>query len=236
MFRRVVLLAGLALSQGGCAEQLHLLDRGPTGGVSPCSFWPPPPSSATWIVETSGTAEDESLSAVARRLELSLQGGGYSDQRWYPIGIGSNHGFAVTTRLEQVADNANRESSGRWSSLYPDAANLRWLMQARTPVLPRPGRYRVFLVSYTDLPIGPTTSAPTWNEETVMEWPDAAPSSSSRESAVPQRPAAGYRFGIYEYAYEWDDLEARGRLRPVGVAASENRQSLPVPLPFNARR
>src|SRR3954464_11977562 len=100
------LLLGIVLSTSGCAEQLQLLDRGPTGGVSPCSFWPPPPSSATWVLEAPDLAHGDSLSSVAGGLAVSLRGSGYSDQRWYPIGVGNSHGFAVATRLEQVGGGA----------------------------------------------------------------------------------------------------------------------------------
>lgn len=169
---------------------------------------------------------------MARELDLSLQARGYLEQHWYPIGTGSSHGFAVTTRLERVGHGDGAVSSERWSSLYPDAANLRWLVQARKPGLPSPGRYRVFLVSYTDLPIGRTNTAPTWNEETVMDWPGAIPSSSPRESGIPRRPAAGYRFGVYEYEYEWDELEQRGRLLQADVTASGERHGPPFTLPL----
>jgi hypothetical protein len=232
MLRRVVVLLASAALQCGCAEQLHLLHRGPTGGVSPCSFWPPPPGSATWVADTSATAQGEALSSVARELDLSLQSGGYTEQHWYPIGTGSRHGFAVTTRLERVENEHGAVPSERWSALYPDAANLRWLVQARRPGLPSPGRYRVFLVSYTDLPIGRTNTAPTWNEETVMDWPGAIPSSTSSESGIPQRTAVGYRFGVYEYVYEWDEVERRGRLLQADLASSGARQAPPFALPL----
>jgi hypothetical protein len=228
MRRRVMLLASLALSSFGCAEQLQLLDRGPTAGVSPCSFWPPPPSSATWLVPEQG--HGESPSSVARDLETGLRGSGYSEQRWYPIGVAGSHGFAVTTRLEQLEEAVGEASRARWSALYADAASLKWLAQARTPSLPRPGRYRVVLVSYTDLPIGRTSSAPIWNEETVMDWPNASPSSSPRVAEVLARPTVGYRLGIYEYEYVWDEAEARGRLLPADELAASTEPPPPAAL------
>lgn len=232
MFRTLVVITGVAFLQLGCAEQLQLLDRGPTGGVSPCSFWPPPPSSATWLVDAPDLAHGDSLSSVAGGLAVSLRDSGYSDQRWYPIGVGNSHGFAVATRLEQVGDVAESHLNERWSSLYLEGASLRWLQQARTPPLSGPGRYRVFLLSYTDLPIGKTSSAPAWNEETVMDWPNAPQRTSFRPDGVLRPSSAGYRFGIYEYEYEWDENEARGRF----VSASPDESKSPGPLPTPLRQ
>ena len=214
MLRPFLLLAGVALSQLGCAEQLQLLDRGPTGGVSPCSFWPPPAGSSTWVVGRGEAAGDESLGTVADELALGLRGAGYAEQRWYPVGAGNSHGFAVTTRLEQVEDGAGERTRERWSSLYADATTLRWLQQAQTPSLPRPGRYRVLLVSYSDLPIGPTSTAQRWNDETIMDWPNAAERPSPQARDMPARALSDYRLGVYEYDYVWDEREGRGKLLP----------------------
>jgi hypothetical protein len=230
MLRNSAVLAGVALMQLGCAEQLQLLARQPTAGVSPCSFWPPPPSSATWLVEAPNGTHGDLLSSVAGELEVGLRDGGYSEQRWYPIGAGNNHGFAVTTRLEQVGGDAESELNQRWSALYREGASLRWLQQARNPQLPGPGRYRVFLISYTDLPIGRTSSAPTWNEETVMDWPNAAQRKSFRPDGAPRRSSIDYRFGIYEYEYEYDEDGVRGRFVPENGGQSERAEPLPAPL------
>jgi len=209
----------VALLQLGCAEQMQLLDRGPVGGVSPCSFWPPPPGSASWHLEPSRAAREESLGAVASELGSGLREGGYSEQRWYPIGAGNRHGFAVTTRLEQI-------DGQRWSTLYPDAATLRWLEQARTPTLPGSGRYRVFLISFTDLPLGRTSNAPIWSEETLMDWPNAESRHTFSDIEAAPRAPIDYRFGVYEYEYEWDEVEGRGRLT---AAAGELPESLRLP-------
>lgn len=219
--RSLLLLAGIVMSSTGCAEQLQLLDRGPTGGVSPCSFWPPPRGATVWIAEPPRQGSGESLRSVARELELALRSRGYVEQRWYPIGTANSHGFAVTTRVEQTRGSGGQEPRERWSSLYGDAASLRWVMQARTVPLPGPGRYRVFLVAYTDLPLGQTSAAPTWNEDTVMDWPNAEHGSSS--DAVPARRFSSYELGVYEYEYVWDDAEDRGKLRPPdkGAASGE---------------
>ena len=231
---RVLAVSGIALWALGCAEQLQLLDRGPTGGVSLSSFWPPPPSSATWLADPSGAGSPGPLSFVAQELELGLRESGYSEQRWYPIGLAQSHGFAVTTRLEQLGDAPHQRPRERWSLLYADAADLRWLTQARSPTLPRPGRYRVLLLAYTDLPIGRTSNAPTWNDETIMDWPNSARATSSSEAAVPARPATGYRLGLYEYEYSWDDLESRGRSVP-SEAVLDGEGPPPLASPLEAR-
>jgi hypothetical protein len=97
------------------------------------------------------------MGGAAARVKRTLDGAGYSDQRWYPIGVGHLHGFAVTTRLEQIDDHGTPKLGlERWSPLYPESANLLWLLRAREPRLPGPGRYRAFLVAFTDLPVDPS--------------------------------------------------------------------------------
>jgi hypothetical protein len=224
----------VALFTIGCAEQLQLLDRGPVGGISPCSFWPPPPSSATWLAEPSQSGPPVSLRTIAREVELSLHDGGYLEQRWYPIGISQSHGFAVTTRLEQLDDDIQSSAHTRWSSLYGNAANLKWLAQARTPALPHPGRYLVLFVAYTDLPIERTGHAPVWSQETIMDWPDAPVASSPGELAVPALAPDGYRLANYEYEYTWNDSEQRGKWLPPRADA-RSRQSPPLAASLEAR-
>jgi hypothetical protein len=176
------------------------------------------------------------LGFVARELELSLREGGYSQQRWYPIGMGSGHGFAVTTRLEQLEDDGRPSPSARWSSLYADAANLRWLMQARTPRLPHPGHYRVLLFAYTDLSIDKTGNAPIWNQETIMDWPNAPHASAPGDIPVSALAPCGYRLAIYEYEYEYrsNDTDDRGKLLP-RHAETASGKSPPVAAPLEAR-
>jgi len=226
-----------ALSALGCAEQLQLLDRGPVGGVSPCSFWPPPPSSTTWLASPSPSPSLylESLRAVAGELELTLREGGYPQQRWYPIGVGQSHGFAVTTRLERLEADGRPSSSARWSPLYSDAANLRWLTQARAPALPHAGHYRVLLLAYTDLPIGRTSKAPSWNEETVMDWPDAARDFSPRDVTAAAHVPRGYQLAIYEYRYGWDGVDDRGKLLLPPDRESASQTSPPLSTPLEQR-
>ena len=195
----------LALSLLGCAEQLHFVNQGPSGGVSPYTFWPPPQGTSIWV-GSDGVAEGEALS----RVDATLLSDGYRERRWYPIGTGFEHGFAVTTRLERVED-GDVESAERWSALYPDASELRWLTLARSVALPQAGRYRVLLIAVTDLPIGPSSVAPLWNELTLMDGP-GAPHLERPPTLPMQRVGSDYRVGLYVYEYD-SDAPDRGQLR-----------------------
>jgi len=229
MLCRVAVLLAAALAAVGCAEPLQLVVRPPTAGVSPCFYWPPPPSSALWL--SGPTADPNSaLSSVASRVELDLRAAGYVEQRWYPIGTRHDHGFAVTTRLERVDQALRIDDRERWTSRYRDAANLKWLTQARALPLPKSGHYRVLLIAFTDLPIGPTSIAPRWREETMMDGPGAPESFSARESAIPARLPRDYQFGIYEYEYQWNDGEARALLRTATPLAAAELPRAPARL------
>src|SRR5699024_3554153 len=155
-------LGALIVAASACVQPVQMLQRGVGGGAAPCSFWPPPPATVTWTREVDGRTFGE----VAGRLGRSLRDAGYAEQQWFPIGAGYSHGFALITRLERINEDGTPRMSERWSSLYPEAANLRWLERAREMTLPAAGRYRVFLVAFTDLPIGPTTRAPAWSHDT----------------------------------------------------------------------
>jgi hypothetical protein len=87
----------------------------------------------------------------------------------------------------------------------------------------------VFLIAYTDLPIGRTSSAPIWNEETIMDWPEAANASSLQSATVPELAVSGYRLGIYEYQYVRDGAEARGRFLTAQAMAAGRAASLSDP-------
>ena len=226
VFGKMIFGLGAVLTVG-CAEPLQLLARAPTTGVSPCSFWPPAPSTATWIAESNADRR-AAMNSVAGSLELSLRAAGYSDQRWFPIGTRHEHGFAVTTRLERI-DGAERSiDHERWTSLYREAATLKWLRLARTLPMPRAGRYRVLLIAYTDLPIGPTSVAPTWSDETMMDGPGARESFSAGQSGVPERLPSGYRFGIYEYDYQREDSDLHAALRAAAPALVEEMRRPPA--------
>jgi len=203
-------LAG-ALSTSACATQRELIDRSASAGVSPCSFWPPAHGSALAIAARPQRAATEHLGGVAQRVRSELQRAGYPELRWYPIGLGYRHGFAVTTRLEALNDDGTRKPrTERWSVFYPEPANLRFLTLAQSMPLPHPGRYRVFLVAVTDLPIGASRIAPTWDETTVMDGPGVR---SVAHSAFPRENASDlsdYRVGVYIYQYQRRQDEAQG--------------------------
>lgn len=210
---RASLLATSAACALGCAAQLPLLDRGPVAGVSPCSFWPPPPSTSVALSRTALPAQDAGLERVAQRIATELDAAGYPEPRWYPIGLEYRHGFAATTRLEALNDDATpKTQSDRWSALYPDAAHLRWLTLARKMPLPHPGRYRVFLIAVTDLPLGSSAVAPIWSEDTVMDGPGVSSEGSPVAKIRGSRDLSGYRLGVYVYQYERQHDHAQGQL------------------------
>ena len=222
---RASLLATSAVCAMGCASQLPLLDRGPVAGVSPCSFWPPPPSTSVALSRTELPTRDAGLERVAHRIATELNAAGYPDPRWYPIGLEYRHGFAATTRLEALNDDATpKAESERWSALYPDAAQLRWLTLARKMPLPQPGRYRIFLIAVTDLPLGSSTVAPIWNEDTVMDGPGVSREGSPLARIEASRNLSGYRLGVYVYQYERQRDHARGQLSASGTEQSATAQ------------
>ena len=162
-------------------------------------FWPPPASTSLWTTAPEVAAIDEPVGEVAERIVRVLEQAGYGEQRVYPIGAHYEHGFAVTTRLERIRDDATAEAlPERWTALYPDAANLLWLRDPE-PRFPRPGRYRVLLLAFTDLSIGGGNRAVHWNEETVMAGPDL-PLASARLPVARHVPPA-YRIAVYIYEY-----------------------------------
>ena len=209
---RASLLVSGAVCAFGCATQLQLVDRGPTAGVSPCSFWPPPPSTSVALTRSALPAQAAGLNGVANRIATELHAAGYLEPRWYPIGLAYLHGFAATTRLEALNEDATpKTQSERWSSLYPDAANLRWLMLARRMPLPWPGRYRVFLIAVTDLPLGSSAVAPIWSEDTVMDGPGVSTDGSPPRGLGAPRDLSGYRLGVYVYQYERRQDQVQGQ-------------------------
>jgi hypothetical protein len=183
----------------GCAESLQLTEAAPASGSS-LSFWPPPRSTSIWTDPVRPSTR-LSLRESAERVQASLKHAGYTDERWFAIGTQFDHGFAVTTRLEHMNDDGT-SGAARWSSLFQEAPTLLWLDRARTMRLAAAGRYRVFLVALTDLPIGRTDRAPVWDEQTCMTEALAA---SSREAFATRMVSPSYRIGVYVYAYRSDD-------------------------------
>lgn len=222
---RVSLSATTAVCALGCATQLQLIDRGPTAGVSPCSFWPPPPSTSLGLNRRPLATRAAGLNSVANRIATELYGAGYPEPHWYPIGLGYLHGFAATTRLEALSDNGTPQNqSDRWSSLYPEAANLRWLTLARRIPLPRPGRYRVFLIAFTDLPLGSSAVAPRWSEDTVMDGPGVSADGLPSSGIGVRRDLSSYRLGVYVYQYERQQDQVQGQISPSGAGLSATVQ------------
>jgi len=119
-----------------------------------------------------------------------------------------------------------------------------WLRRAASPAATGSDRWRLavlFLAAATqfgDLDRGAISDRSRRSAELSGTRTRVQPSGSwllgatSSESGVPQRPAAGYRFGVYEYVYEWDELEGRGRLLRADSAASDDRNAPPLTLPL----
>jgi hypothetical protein len=201
-------LLGLALAvAAGCAEH-RVYERGAVGGVRQDDFWPPPAATSLWTISPSANT----FGGVADLIASLLHRAGYDEVRWHPIGAECAHGFAVTTRLERIDDDASaKPSSARWVSLYPEASTLRWLEGARAPRFPFAGRYRTFLIAFTDLPMTSGGRPTRWNEETVMAGPhvpDIGATPSCRGRAV----STEYRIGVHVYEYEQDSWSTDGAL------------------------
>ena len=218
---RAALLATSAVCALGCATQRELIDRSASAGVSRYSFWPPPRSASIALTPGAFRAHGAGLSSVARRIVAELNVAGYAEPRWYPIGLEYRHGFAATTRLEAVNDDATpKPQSERWSSLYPEAANLRWLTLAQRMPLPHPGRYRVFLIAVTDLPLASSRIAPVWNEDTVMDGPGISTDERSPRTIESSRDLSGYRLGVYVYQYERQSDQVQGQPSANGTGSA----------------
>jgi hypothetical protein len=207
----------------GCAEHLRAISR--TGGFSTgVFFWPPPPSTSSWIGEPSRFATFRDAAEV---VAATLGRAGYHEQRLLPIGANYEHGFAVTTRLEHIDEHgAPRPPGDRWVLPFPDAASLRWLAGSAETYLPAKGRYRVFFVAFTDLQPPLRGARERWDEETAMDGPDL------KAPALPvhRRVRAGFRIGVYVYEYEARSSDGQGRLLftdpDVAAAAHMERSGL----------
>jgi hypothetical protein len=217
-------IAGLT---SGCVEHMSVLERRATGApIRKPEFWPPPGGTSLWISEEEGGF---TFGDAARRVAGTLRRAGYEDERWYPIGVEYVHGFAVTTRLERVAADG-RPAEGRWSSLYPGALELVWFKEAGAMTLPAPGRYRAFLVAFTDLPLGHVAQRPPrLDEDTFMVAPDIVP---AMHFPAAHRAPLSSRVYVFVYVYASQAPDGLGALVasdpvPAGVQI-ENSGLLPL--------
>jgi hypothetical protein len=90
----------------GCAEHLRAIDHS-AGWSTGVLFWPPPRATAIWTAESSSST----LGDAAQLIAGTLREAGYADQRWLPVGAHYEHGFAVSTRLEKIAEGGTPKSA-----------------------------------------------------------------------------------------------------------------------------
>jgi len=184
----------------GCSANASLTGARSPGARPQRCFWPPPPSTSLWVMPAGSSSGGQTMAEVGNALADALRRRGYAEQRWFPIGLAFAHGFAVTTRLEHVATEATTAERGRWVSSYAEPANLFWLSGARSVPLPRAGKFRVFLVAFTDLPLALTTTAPVWTEDTVMAGPEIPEPLTAEDVPAGRHLKAGH-LGVYSYVY-----------------------------------
>jgi hypothetical protein len=172
------------------------------------SFWPPPRATSVWVDDAKAATGGRSYGDIAHHMEAVLRDAGYPEHRFYPIGADCRHGFATTTRLERTGDDGRPlPPAQRWMTLFPEPTNLRWLADARHPRLPGQGRYRSFLIAFTDLPFGAEGRGPIRSDETtLMEGTDGTATTFPRE----HRPSPRYRFGAFIYEYEARESDGLG--------------------------
>jgi hypothetical protein len=172
-----------------------------------------------WITDSASLASLTSLpfGDVAKRVDGALQRTGYVDERWYTVGAHYSHGFTITTRLERINDDGtSKQGEERWSARFAEASHLTWLASARQPLLPSPGRFRVFLVAFTDLPLEPWSNrAPVWNEHT---WMGGGLGSPMNDFPSARRVAHKYNLGIYIYEYQSNAADEEGQFVPSNEA------------------
>jgi hypothetical protein len=168
-----------------------------------------------WIADPMDVATLTNLTFgdVAKRVDGALQRTGYADERWYTVGAHYAHGFTVSTRLERInEDGTPKRSEERWFSRFADASNLIWLASARRLLLPNAGRFRVFLVAFTDLPLEPWSNrAPVWNEHT---WMGGGLSVPTKDFPSLRHVTGKYNLGIYVYEYQSKDANGEGQFVP----------------------
>jgi hypothetical protein len=196
-----LLFIAVTCSLAGCAANTSLTGARSAGAMPKRCFWPPPRSTSLWTPQAISTPGEPSLAKVGGDLAVTLRRRGYLQQRWFPVGAGFVHGFAVATRLEHFDTEDGASELERWLPWHPEPANLFWLSGATTVRLPQPGHYRVFLFAFTDLPLGPTRVAPIWGKDTLMDGPEV-PEKLSAENIPRGRHLRSARLGLYVYVYE----------------------------------
>jgi hypothetical protein len=203
-------MSAAVLALCSCAESLRAQNRAGSAR-SADFFWPPPRSTSLWIADPAdaATLSSSRLGDAASRIVVALDRTGYTDERWYTVGAHYSHGFAVTTRLEGIDEGGrSKPPEERWSSRFGEASHLSWLATAREPLLPSMGRFRVFLLALTDLPLDPGSQrAPLWNEYTWMGGGGTVP---TKDFPASRKLSGNFNLGIYVYEYESHASDGEG--------------------------
>ncbi len=189
--------------------------------ISPGIFWPPVGWSDVALAQPSPTGSPVSFGEAAARATTVLDDAGYVAKRWYPIGADCAHGFAVTTRLEAMGPGGERlPAEQRWSTLYPEPMTLTWLRDVHRPRLPGTGRYRAYLIAFSDLHARQRGQAPRMDLTTLMEANDRSATGFPAARRVPST----YRFAAYLYAYAASGGDGEGALLAAEDHASAAEQ------------
>lgn len=117
-----LLFIAIVGSLAGCATNTSLTGARSPGAVPKRCFWPPPHSTSLWITRATPTPGAPSLAQVGGDLAVTLRRRGYVRQRWFPVGAGFVHGFAVATRLEHKLRSKKLEATHVGATRRPSRA------------------------------------------------------------------------------------------------------------------
>lgn len=115
--------------------------------------WPPPPSSANYVLPKTFMASMQRFSQVDDRLTAALRSANYETFGYYAI----PGGFALVTQLEQI-DNQGRPKpeTVRWRNAITSTG--RWQDWLRNLVIANNGRFRVLVFTVTPQPFSKATT------------------------------------------------------------------------------
>lgn len=181
-------------------------------------------------METTSSAKTRPPPKMPRAMFAGLGGAGYSELRWYPIGLGWRHGFALVTQVEGV-DAQGQAAPDRWDASDREPPTLRWLAGARQPRFSYPGRYRALLLSFTDLPVPARGTADPWDEGTVMEGPGIPVGMGPGDLPRHRRVMKTFGWMLFTYEYEPEGPAGDARLVEGAPARPDLGREASIPSP-----